>query len=119
MKKELLVLAASLALASSMNASISRTSVFNSDSNNSGISQKGFSALVARESEPGDDRRRNRGKGKDDGKGHKFTQEVARESEPGDDRRRHRGRGKDDGKDHKFTQEVAREAEPGDDRNRG
>jgi hypothetical protein len=107
MKKELLVLTASLALATSMSAGVNRNTVINNRSDNSGIfrNQNPFSLLMAREAEPGDDRGRNRGRGgKDDGKGHKVMQNVAREAEPGDDRGRNRRRGgKDDGKGHKVA----------------
>ncbi len=117
MKKELLALTASLALVSSMSASVSRTAM-NQGSNNLGISRlTATSSLIAREREPGDDRGKHKG-GKDDGKGHKVTPQVAREKEPGDDRGKHKG-GKDDGKGHKFAQEVAREAQPGDKKGKG
>ncbi len=107
MKKELLVIAASLALVSSMNASVktSTTSLRTLSQDSSRPS------LLAREAQPGD----KKGKGQDP-KGHKLMQQVAREIQPGDQRR---GRGKDDPKGHKVMQQVAREAEPGDDRGRG
>ena len=99
MKKELLVIAASLALATSMNASVNNTTKLTSTreiaSSSAGLTQ------IAREAEPGDKRH---GRGKDDKKGHKLSQEIAREAEPGD--KRH-GRGKDDKKGHKLSQEIA------------
>ena len=98
MKKELLALTASLALVSSLSASVqnhSTTHYARSLSDNSIHSQQ-----LAREAEPGDDRGRNRN-GLDDPKGHKFAPQIAREAEPGDNR------GKDlkdaDGKGHKLV----------------
>jgi hypothetical protein len=112
MKKELLALTASLALVSSLSASINHTAI---NSNKLGISSStAASSLIAREAQPGDDRGKHKG-GKDDRKGHKFATEIAREQQPGDDRGKHKG-GKDDRKGHKFATEIAREAQPGDDR---
>ena len=134
MKKELIVLAASLALASSMNASVNHSStismrpVFSStglslmarekqpgDKKGKGQDGKGHKLMqqLAREAEPGDKRH---GRGKDDPKGHKVMQQIAREVQPSDQRH---GRGKDDPKGHKLMQQVAREGQPGDDRGRG
>jgi hypothetical protein len=93
MKRELLAISASLALATSMSAS---THNLNAGSAGSKLSQQ-----VAREKQPGDDRGRHKG-GKDDPKGHKLTQEIAREKQPGDDRGRDKG-GKDDPKGHKLV----------------
>lgn len=98
MKNELLVFAASLALVSSMSASVNNSNT----KRTAELSNHGRLTLIAREGEPDDQRR---GRGKDDKKGHKLTQEMARETEPGDDRgrghRRGRGRGNDDGTGHK------------------
>src|SRR5256885_10254091 len=98
MKKEMLVIVASLALAGSMNASVYNTGKLNSQ-REIAVSIVGLTQ-IAREAEPGDNRR---GRGKDDKKGHKLSQEIAREAEPGDNRR---GRGKDDKKGHKLAPEI-------------
>jgi len=92
MKRELLAISASLALATSMSAS---THTLNTGSAGSKLAQQ-----VAREKQPGDDRGRKGGK--DDPKGHKLTQHIAREKQPGDDRGRDKG-GKDDPKGHKLV----------------
>ena len=98
MKKELLVIAASLALVSSMNASVKTSTT----SRRTLSQDRGGLSLIAHEIQPGDKRH---GHGKDDPKGHKVMQQIAREAEPGDDRRRDlgRGRGNDDGKGHKLV----------------
>ena len=93
MKNELLALAASLALVSSMSASITNHSTKGGSMNlEASRHQCGFS-LMAREAQPGDPR----GKGQDP-TGHKFTQDVAREAEPGDKK----GKGQD-GTGHKLV----------------
>ena len=92
MKRELLAISASLALATSMSAS---THTLNTGSAGSKLAQQ-----VAREKQPGDDHGRGKG-GKDDPKGHKLTQQIAREKQPGDDRGRKGG--KDDPKGHKLV----------------
>jgi hypothetical protein len=121
MKKELLVITASLALVGSMAASVNNSAKRASD--NLQISQtKLANVLFAREKEPGDDRQNGKGKGRkgaDDPQPHKFAPQVAREKEPGDDHQNGKGKGRkglDDPKPHKVTVEVAREKEPGDDR---
>ena len=113
MKKELLVLTASLALVGSMSASVNHSTTKHTPE----LSRTSSSlSLVAREKEPGDDRGKHKRRGLDDPKGHKLAPQVAREKEPGDDRGKHGRRGLDDPQGHKFTPEVAREKEPGDDR---
>ncbi|HET8745163.1 MAG TPA: hypothetical protein VFM98_06145 [Ramlibacter sp.] len=79
--------------------------------------------VLAREAESGDDHG-GRGRGPDDGKGHRLsddagTSTIAREAESGDDHGG-RGRGRDDGKGHRLsddagTSTIARETEAGDD----
>jgi len=110
-KKELLTLAASLAIATSLNASVNHPATRHAE--NAVYATRLDSMLMAREKEPNDKRR---GRGKDDPKGHKFADQLAREAEPKDDRGHKRGRGKDDPKGHKFSDQLAREAEPKDDR---
>lgn len=108
MKNELLVIAASLALVSSMSASVKTSTVSSRE-----LSQERSGLmLLAREPQPNDQRH---GRGKDDPKGHKVMQQIAREPQPNDQRH---WRGKDDPKGHKVMQQIAREAEPGDDRGR-
>ena len=99
MKKELLALTASLALVSSMSASVNNSTTKRLSNNLEFSHSPSTTSLIAREKEPGDDRGRDH---KDkDGKGHKLTQQIAREKEPGDDHGKDR---KDnDGKGHKLV----------------
>ena len=97
MKKKLLALTASLALTSSLSAT-----VHNNLSNHYVRSLSDIhSQQIAREAQPGDDRGKNR-KGLDDPRGHKFSQQIAREAQPGDDRGKNR-KGLDDPKGHKLV----------------
>ena len=98
MKKELLALTASLALVSSLSASVHNNSTTHYVRSLSDI--RIHSQQIAREAEPGDNRGKDR---KDnDGKGHKFSQQIAREAQPGDDRGKNR-KGLDDPKGHKLV----------------
>ena len=99
MKKELLVLTATLALVSSLSASVHNSSTTLYARSLSAISI--HSQQIAREVEPGDNRGKDR-KGLDDPKGHKFSQQIAREAEPGDNRGKDR-KGLDDPKGHKLV----------------